>query len=123
MKSKYLGCWIVIVAFVVVILVIVAANAQEGHTHEGVVGRFYSTWMMPNAPSISCCSKEDCEPAASKFENGHWSARRSDDEEWIDIPAGTIEQNRDSPDGRSHLCGRKLVGQFTVFCFVRGNGA
>jgi hypothetical protein len=101
------------------------ASAQEHHhppqdaaLHE----KFYSTWMMPDAPRTSCCHNEDCAPAASRFVNGRWEARREQDENWTLIPESKIEMNRDSPDGRSHLCGRKLLGGFAVFCFIRGNG-
>lgn len=100
-----------------------AVFAQEGHTHEGVVGRFYSTWTMPDNRDVSCCHEQDCKPASSKFENGSWFARLSDDGGWIRIPAQKIERDRDSPDGRSHLCGRRSIGEFTVFCFAPGNGA
>jgi hypothetical protein len=107
----------------ILLLVVGASRSDEGHTHAGPVGRFYQTWKMPDNPNVSCCHDQDCSPAASKFENGHWSARRNDNEAWIDIPAKKIEQNRDTPDGRSHLCGRRSLSEFTVFCFVRGGGA
>lgn len=99
------------------------ARAQNGHTHEGAVGRFYQSWVMPDAPKVSCCHDQDCSPAASKFEDGKWYAMRGD--EWVVIPDSKIERERDSPDGRSHLCGRpSLSGNgFSVFCFVRGGGA
>lgn len=98
------------------------ARAEEGHTHEGVLGRFYSTWMMPDAPKVSCCSDQDCSPAASRFVNNRWEAQRNG--LWYSVPPNKVEQNRDSPDGRSHLCGRPgYSGEFTVFCFVRGQGA
>jgi hypothetical protein len=42
---------------------------------------------------------------------------------WIPIPPHKVEQKRDSPDGRSHLCARpESNGQFYVFCFIRGSG-
>lgn len=103
----------------------VMAYGAEGHTHDGAAGRFYSTWMMPDAPHVSCCDNQDCAPAASKFENGHWFARWTDEDEWSQVPTGKVEQNRDTPDGRSHMCGRRnsLTREFYVFCFVRGGGA
>jgi hypothetical protein len=39
--------------------------------------------------------------------------------EWIDVPPEKIEQNRDSPDGRNHLCAST---EKFVFCFVAGAG-
>jgi hypothetical protein len=46
--------------------------------------------MMPDAPHVSCCHNEDCSPAESKVENGNWYARKSDDDEWIQIPASKV---------------------------------
>lgn len=114
------------------ILVAVAscAKAQE-HKHPAqdadIHHKFYSTWQMPDNRNVSCCHDEDCFPSQSKFSDGSWYARKSDDDEWIKIPKNKIEQDRDSPDGRSHLCGRKYTfmgaGQnFTVFCFLPAAG-
>ncbi len=107
------------------ILMSLPAPAQEGHTHEGAVGKFYQTWTMPDSPRTSCCHDEDCFPSQSKFEDGSWYGRKTDDDAWTKIPANKIEQNRDSPDGRSHMCGRKFgaSGQFTVFCFLPAGGS
>ena len=97
------------------------AKADNGHTHEGAVGRFYQSWKMPDAPKISCCSNEDCGPVASRVVDGKWQAKVGDD--WITIPDYKIEQDKDSPDGMSHLCGRRSAfGDFSVFCFIRGSG-
>lgn len=106
-------------------LSIKVARGAEGHTHAGAVGRFYQSWMMPDAPHLSCCHDEDCGPAQSRFQNGHWEARWRSEDEWTPIPVGKVEQDRDTPDGRSHMCGRKsgVRGEVIVFCFVRGNAA
>ncbi|WP_375413110.1 hypothetical protein [uncultured Bradyrhizobium sp.] len=121
MKSDRLGCLIVVAAFVAAILYIIAANAQDQYHPQDIHERFYSTWMMPDAPNTSCCHNQDCSPAPSRFVDGHWEAQRGSI--WIPIPLRKVEQNRDSPDGRSHLCGRPgPIGEFTVFCFVRGSG-
>jgi hypothetical protein len=75
------------------------------------------------SPGHSCCHDQECKPAASKFELGHWWAKQEDGNEWVPIPDGKIEQERDSPDGRSHLCMRRIkLGQYSVYCFVRGAG-
>lgn len=99
------------------------ASAQ-GHPpeHQALHERFYSTWMMPDAPKVSCCHNQDCAPAASRVVDGRWEAKRPDDDTWVQVPPSKIEQNRDSPDGRSHLCGRKISSGFAVFCFIRGGG-
>lgn len=102
-----------------------AANAAPGHSHADAAGRFYQTWMMPDAPHVSCCSDEDCAPSQSRLAtDGAWEARWSDEDEWVAVPAAKVEVNRDTPDGRSHMCGRRgRGGEFYVFCFVRGSGA
>lgn len=119
-RSDRIGCLIIVVAFLVAIMFIVAAHAQEHHP-QAIHEKFYSTWMMPDAPATSCCHNQDCSPAPSRFANNHWEAKHN--EFWIPIPPNKVEQNRDSPDGRSHLCGRPgPIGEFTVFCFIRGTG-
>ncbi len=100
---------------------------QSGHTHAGALGPFYNSWMMPDNRKVSCCHEQDCAPAQSKMVNGSWYARYTDDEEWTIVPKNKIEDDRDSPDGRSHLCGRKYTfqgaGNFTVFCFLPAGGS
>jgi len=27
---------------------------------------FYSTWMMPDHPNVSCCNKQDCYPTEAR---------------------------------------------------------
>jgi hypothetical protein len=118
--------WIVLAALLALVASLNASRVRaHDHAQLGAAGRFYATWMMPDAPQVSCCSDEDCAPAASKFEGGAWWARWKDEDDWVRIPEGKVEVNRDTPDGRSHMCGRgaRLGGNFTVFCFVRGGGA
>lgn len=93
--------------------------AQDMPMHE----KFYSTWTMPDNRSISCCHNEDCAPAESRIENGHWVARKvGDTGGFTSIPANKVENDRDSPDGRSHLCGRRTGGELSVFCFLPAAG-
>ncbi len=110
------------------------APAQEHHGHPPqdmeLHRKFYQTWFMPSNRSVSCCHDEDCFPAQSKFEDGFWYGRKTDDEPWTKIPSDKIETERDSPDGRSHMCGRKYMfmgaptgGQYTVFCFLPAGGS
>ncbi len=98
-----------------------SAHPQE-HSHPpqdvSLHEKFYSTWQMPDNRAISCCHNEDCSPAESKMENGQWFARKVGREDWLTVPPQKIERERDSPDGRSHLCSR---GQ-TVYCFEPGMG-
>ena len=95
--------------------------ARGQHTHEGAVGKFYQEWMQPDNRSVSCCHEQDCAPAQSRIVNGRWQARNSDDEEWLDIPTRKIETERDSPDGRSHLCKMKSIHGTFVYCFLPGS--
>jgi len=63
----------------------------------------------------------------SKFENGHWMARKLGDDHWIKIPPEAVEYERTSPDGRSHLCSEfymvRMYGLVDkVYCFIPGVG-
>ncbi len=118
----------ILVLFALLVSFSLYAQEQPGHTHQGAVGRFYQTWQMPDNRNVSCCHDEDCGPAQSKMVDGAWWARFTDDDEWTKIPKNKIETDRDSPDGRSHLCGRKYpfmgsAGQLTVFCFLPAGGS
>lgn len=96
-------------------------RAQDVETHI----RFYNSWMMPDNRGVSCCHDKDCRPAEVRNINGRLHARQEGDEgDFTLIPPAKIEQDRDSPDGRNHLCGSRYGfngGQFSVFCFVFGN--
>ncbi len=121
--GQNLGPAVVLMGVVIILILAVApvrAEERQGHTHAGVVGQFYQSWMQPDNPKTSCCSEQDCSPAASRFINGKWEAEF--DGEWVQVPPYKIEQNRDSPDGRSHICGRKSWSGIFVFCFIRGSG-
>lgn len=106
-------------------------NAQDhsGHHHPPqdveLHEKFYSNWMMPDNPNRSCCNKQDCYPTEARFRNGQWQARRREDGAWLSVPASKVELNRDSPDGRNHMCapppGRTYGGD-GVFCFIAGGG-
>jgi hypothetical protein len=121
--------WIVLFIFalygIAMLLSARSAKAEHPAEHQAIHERFYSTWQMPDAPHVSCCHEQDCAPAQSRFVNDHWEARWADNDEWVPIPPGKVERDRDTPDGRSHMCGRRsgVRGAVTVFCFIRGGGA
>ncbi len=105
----------------------VLAQDMSGHPHrdQAIHELFYNTWMMPDNPAISCCHQQDCAPAETYWLNGHWMARKvTDTGDFTPIPEQKVEQGRDSPDGRSHLCGSRSFpsGDFNVYCFIPGSG-
>jgi hypothetical protein len=94
---------------------------QDALLHE----QFYSTWMMPDHPERSCCNKQDCYPTEARFRDGFWEAKRREDGQYVRIPWEKVEQRRDNPDGRNHVCmpspERSWRGD-EVYCFVLGGG-
>jgi len=86
--------------------------------------RFYSTWMMPDKPTASCCNNRDCYPTEVRYRNGFWEAKRREDGVYVRIPWEKVEQNRDNPDGRSHVCMPPPSGYHgdEVYCFTLGGG-
>lgn len=124
--------WIIfgVVLLVVGLIGIVAALADEPHQHRPqdleIHHKFYKTWMMPSNRAVSCCHDQDCQPAeARRLSNGQWEARQEGDTgSFTPIPPEKVEYDRDSPDGRNHLCGRRLgIGNdFYTYCFIAGAG-
>jgi len=113
----------------ILILAVSSVIAQEHHhppQDQAIHERFYSNWMMPDNRAVPCCHNRDCSPAESRLEDGHWVARKiGGDGYWTDVPPEKIEYDRESPDGRSHLCSRitwilKLGVEELVFCFIPG---
>lgn len=105
-----------------ILLVVAPAFAQEHHhppEHEALHETFYKTWMQPDQPHLSCCNKQDCYPTEAKFENGKWWARQRETGGWMPVPPEKVEQNRDNPDGRNHVCASPAG---YLFCFSLGNG-
>jgi hypothetical protein len=112
------------------------AIAQDAASHEhGQVERhhppqdmvlhekFYSTWRMPDNPTMSCCNNADCYPTDIKYLDGNIYARRREDGKYILIPPQKVEHNRDNPDGQNHLCAPPpglSNSSDTVFCFALG---
>lgn len=125
--------WIIFILAAVIALVFLVsaligqARAQHsGHRPQDMElhRRFYNSWMMPDNRAISCCHDQDCRPAEARMVNGRWIARQEgDDGDFTPIPENKIETERDTPDGRNHLCGRRnSPHDFTTFCFIAGSG-
>jgi hypothetical protein len=91
---------------------------QDLELHE----KFYSTWHMPDNPSLSCCNRADCYPTEIKQIDGQIYARRREDGRYILVPPQKVERNRDNPDGRNHLCAPPpaLSPLDSVYCFALG---
>ena len=120
---------ILVALFTIAFVSFALAQEHSGHRPQdmGLHHRFYSTWMMPSNRAVSCCHDEDCKPAEAYMKNGHWFARQEDDTgEFTEVDPARVEQERDSPDGRSHLCGRRYGwsnNSFSVFCFLPASGS
>jgi len=104
--------------------------AEQPHRHHPAADmplheKFYSTWYMPDNPMRSCCNKADCYPTEITYRDGDVYARRREDGKWIRVPANKVENNRNNPDGRNHLCAPPPNPSYpdgTVFCFALGGG-
>jgi hypothetical protein len=118
-----IGAIVVAVAAVSMATWAFAQHAGHPPEHMALHEKFYKTWMMPDNRAVSCCHDQDCAPAQSKLVNGTWYARHSDDEEWAEVPTRKIETERDSPDGRSHLCKQSYLAGTYVYCFLPANGS
>lgn len=70
--------------------------------------RFYSTWRRPSGGD--CCNNRDCYPTRAVFDEtlGLWRAERREDRKMVVIPKSIYDpenpNERQSPDGQSHLC-------------------
>ena len=136
MRDRFLRFWLGLVLVCAVVLAVsvallVGARAEHKPEHMALHHQFYATWMMPDNRAVSCCHDEDCEPAEAYQKDGFWYARKISEvyehPEYTKIPPQKVETERDSPDGQSHICGRRYNGfagpGMSVFCFVPGNGS
>ncbi len=119
--NEYLSA---LVAFLLGFTLMLGFRGSFGQTHHHAgesadVDRFYSTWMMPDDQTKSCCHRLDCAPAEAKMMDGAWYARQVGAWKWNYIPPEKIEHNRDNPDGRNHLC---ASSGGSVYCFILGSG-
>lgn len=110
------------ISVILFILFSTGALAQE-HYHPlepAALPDFYDTWMRPDNPNMSCCNRRDCAPVTQVRRNsyGGWDMQRAKDGVWITIPPEKMELNRDSPDGRSHMCSSGDL----IFCGILGSG-
>jgi hypothetical protein len=116
------------VSVALLLLLISSATAQDAtHRHhppqdQVLHEKFYSTWQMPDKPTLSCCNNSDCYPTEIQYVDGNIYAKRREDGKYILIPSQKIERNRDNPDGRNHLCAPPpaLSQTDTVYCFSLG---
>ena len=96
---------------------------QHPPEHAQLHEQFYRQWMVPPSRISSCCNKQDCAPAWSKWVSGQLYMRRSFEEKWTAIPQALLEANQDdpreSPDGQSHVC---ISAGGTPLCAVLGSG-
>lgn len=127
---------VVIAILLMLIWSAIPARAEEHNGHrpqdQALHEQFYSHWMMPKNRNISCCHNEDCKPSEARKIGDDWYARQEGDTgEFTKVPKDTVDiglpDSPDSPDGRSHMCGRRYSGGwasggFTVFCFIAGAG-
>jgi hypothetical protein len=105
-----------------ILAVVTPAKSQHHHPAETITGataEFYETWKRPDMPSVSCCNQMDCYATPARFRNGRIEALHRESSTWIEVPPQKVEMNRNSPDGRNHLCASP---QKYVFCFVAGGG-
>lgn len=98
-----------------------AQDHQHPPEHASIHEFFYKNWMRPDHPTLSCCDLKDCAPAILKNVNGVWYGKRATDQNFRRIPPEKMETNRDSPDGRSHMCA-SLNDNETVYCAIVGAG-
>lgn len=117
---------LIVLACIAALFGLTRASAQHQHPPADVPlhEQFYSTWMMPDNPSISCCHNRDCYPTEARHDEQGWLAKRREDGKWLRVPAPKVEQNRDNPDGRNHLCAPtpETAALVEVFCFTVGSG-
>jgi hypothetical protein len=80
-----------VVVFTLAGLLFPAARSSAQHQHppqdEPIHEKFYSTWMQPDKPNLSCCGQHDCYPTEARNEGGLWFAQRREDRSVASCPA------------------------------------
>jgi hypothetical protein len=133
--SHMLGRWRSrggMVAFAVLVFALsfqLSPAQAEDHHHPAadvpIHEQFYSSWMMPDKPERSCCNQRDCYPTEARYRDGFWEAKRREDGQYVRVPWEKVEQNRDNPDGRNHVCMPPPSLNYhrdEVYCFTLGGG-
>jgi hypothetical protein len=124
--SQRAADWIGLVLFLAGLIYLGSINFVKAHDHpkqdEALHLKFYRTWMMPDRPTVSCCNDRDCYPTEARKIGDRWEAKRREDGKWLVVPPEKIEQNRDNPDGRNHLCAQPPEHGNGVHCFTLGAG-
>jgi hypothetical protein len=121
--------WVIVMLVTAIIVAgLTRASSQEAPAHNHpeadapIHEKFYNTWMRPDNRTLSCCNLQDCYPAEFKNVGGTWFYKRREDGTWLPIPATKFELERDSPDGRNHVCAQPPGLVDTVFCAITGGG-
>src|SRR4051812_32338664 len=113
------------IVIVLLFILCTPSAAQDIHHHAGMspaVDEFYSTWQRPDHPNQSCCNRMDCYATAARMRGGHWQAQQRETGNWINVPPGAVEHNRDGPDPQAHVCMQSAEKDPTVFCFIAAGG-
>jgi hypothetical protein len=136
MRSKYLGCWIIIIAFAGVLIFIALANAHDNN-HGGVgdpaIQQWYRGLMQPDNPSASCCGEADAYWADEiHVRDGKTYATITDDRDdaplgrphvengtEVEIPNHKLKWDKSNPTGHGVVFLSR--GGF-VFCYVQAGG-
>jgi hypothetical protein len=117
---RRLGCWIVIVPFVLVAIYIAVANAHDAHRPD------LDDWFkqLKSKNGDLCCSGTDGTALSDvdwRSKDGRYQVRLEG--QWIDVPEGAVitEPNR---AGRTMVWPvRGYYAGLTVRCFMPGPGA
>ncbi len=106
MRSLFYGLWC-IVAGILLVMVGCSIFVGKALAHDG-----YESWMMPDAPNVSCCNNTDCRPTRAYLDHdGAWRAWNG--HKWLRIPPNKILPTDLKKDGRNHLCEKNEA----VYCF------
>jgi hypothetical protein len=136
-RTKHLGCWIIIATFAAVLIFIAVANAHDDN-HGGVsdpaIQQWYRSLMQPDNPASSCCGTADAYWADEvHVRDGKTYATITDDRPdaplgrphvdngtEVEIPNHKLKWDKANPTGHGVVF---LSRQGFVFCYVQPGGA
>ena len=127
-EDKWATFWLAFAIACMIAIWLFLASLRPAFSHDHppqdaeIHRKFYNTWEMPDRPGVSCCHDRDCYPTEARKIGGRWEAKRREDGQWLVVPPEKIEQNRDNPDGRHHLCAPPPARGAVVYCFMVGGG-